>query len=385
MALLQKLGGGQGYLKAGFLGFAASGKTFTATDLAIGTRKLMGNEGPIAFFDTESGSEFVAKTVLAATGFDLIGVKSRSFDDLMAVAEECSASKISVLIVDSVTHVWRELCDAYLKRVNEHLMERAGRDGKKPRKQYNLEFQDWGPIKAQWGKWTDWYLNSQVHVIICGRAGFEYDEEVDDRTGKKKLVKTDTKMKVENEFGFEPSLLIEMERITVDRRGTPLQVNRATIRKDRWNLINGKVCDNPTFAFFQPAVEPLIGATQRPIDTRVKSDVDVDDQGADPWFREKKHRQILCEEIVGELQKQGLDGQSAAAKTARGNLMEKLFGTRSWSKVEGMDSATLRAALGTLRAVANAPDQAKEAEELDKVFPASSPAATADRQPGEDG
>ena len=47
MALSQTLGKGQGHLKAGFLGFQGSGKTMTATLLAIGTRrhfKLAGAE-----------------------------------------------------------------------------------------------------------------------------------------------------------------------------------------------------------------------------------------------------------------------------------------------------------------------------------------------------
>lgn len=381
MALLKKLGGGQGFLKAGFLGFAKSGKTYTATELAIGTRALMKHEGPIAFYDTESGSEFIASKVRSATGLDLIGSKSRSFDDLMAVAEECVAAKVSVLIVDSITHVWRELCDAYLKKVNDAAMARNRR------KKYGLEFQDWGPIKSAWSRWTDWYLNSPVHVIICGRAGFEYDEELDEDSGKKKLVKVDTKMKVESEFGFEPSLLIEMDRDVVTKRGQPpRQVNRATIRGDRWNVINGKRCDDPTFEFFRPAVEPLIGAVQTPIDTGVKSDVDVDDQGADPWAREKRLRQILAEEILGELQKQGLDGQSADAKKTRGALFERLFGTRSWTAIEGMQSGALKAALSQLRVGSAAPrTAAQEDKELDEVFSSAKPVPAETRQPGEDG
>jgi hypothetical protein len=44
-------------------------------------------------------------------------------------------------------------------------------------------------------------------VIICGRAGYEYDYFEDDE-GKKQLEKTGIKMKAETEMGFEPSLLV---------------------------------------------------------------------------------------------------------------------------------------------------------------------------------
>ena len=50
---LQSLGKGQGYLKAGFLGFPKSGKTFTSFRLAFGVRKHFGLKGRIAMFDTE--------------------------------------------------------------------------------------------------------------------------------------------------------------------------------------------------------------------------------------------------------------------------------------------------------------------------------------------
>jgi hypothetical protein len=182
-SLLGRLGTGQGYLKAGFLGFQKSGKTFTAMLLAIGTRKFFGLTGPIAMFDTEGGSEYIARVVQRETGTDLVGVRSRAFDTLCTMAEECVSAGVSVLIVDSVTHVWRELCDAYLKQLNERLVAK-----KLPRRQ-RLEFQDWAHVKGVWSRWADFYLNAPLHIIICGRAGYEYDMELNEETGRKELVK----------------------------------------------------------------------------------------------------------------------------------------------------------------------------------------------------
>jgi hypothetical protein len=105
----------------------------------------------------------------------------------------------------SVTHTWRELCEAYLKQVNERRARHAREKHWTFKPQRSLEFQDWGTVKGLWNdNWTQFYLNAPLHLIICGRAGYEYDFEETDN-GKKELVKTGVKMRTEAEFGFEPS------------------------------------------------------------------------------------------------------------------------------------------------------------------------------------
>lgn len=100
-----------------------------------------------------------------------------------------------MLIIDSISHFWKEVQDSY----------------KKSKHRNRLHFHDWGQIKDQWGRFTDCYINSQVHIIMCGRAGYEY-AYFEDEDGKKQLEKTGTKMKAESEMGYEPSLLMEMVR-----------------------------------------------------------------------------------------------------------------------------------------------------------------------------
>jgi len=326
MGLMKPMGTGQGYLKAGFLGFAKSGKTYTAMLLALGTRALFGLDGPIAFFDTEGGSEYVAENIKALTGKDLIGVRSRSFSDLVAVAREAEKEGVSVLIADSMTHVWRELCDAHLKSINE------GRKKKNLGPRYRLEFQDWGIIKGKWAEWTDLYLNSKLHIVIAGRAGFEYDYEENEETNKKELIKTGIKMKTEGEFGFEPSLLVEMER--VQKLGDKTEfLHRATVIGDRFGVVDGAQRDNPTFDFFKPHVMKLTPGAHAPIDTEIKTDLGVDQDGDAQWQREKRERTILCEEIQGELLRHW-PGQTKEEKQAKLEAIEKAFGTRSWTRVE---------------------------------------------------
>jgi len=139
--LLQKMDEEQGWLKAGFLGFAGSGKTYTATLLACLLKKHFNIDKPMAMFDTEGGAVYVKKMVRTLTGQDIVGLRSRCFQDLLNVTKEIDKSGIQILLVDSVTHIWRELCDAWLKKINEQRRDR----NQSPRSR--LEFQDWGGLK----------------------------------------------------------------------------------------------------------------------------------------------------------------------------------------------------------------------------------------------
>lgn len=348
---LEELGTGQGYLKAGFLGFSKSGKSWTVVALAIGTHKYFDRAGRIVFFDTEGGSEYVAQMVRNHTGKPLLGKKSRSFKDLMEVAKELKEN--DVLIVDSITHPWRELCDAHLAKVNETRSKR----GLKPRSK--LEFQDWDPIKKTWAQWTDFYLNSKVHIIIAGRAGYEYDYEKNEETDKKELIKTGVKMRTESEFGFEPSLLVEMERVQVMNGKTSI-VRRATVLGDRFNVLDGKQFDfkgglpeakaiEAVFKAFEPHIEMLKPGTHTPIDTTNKSDTGVSDDGDIEYRRLQRQREIKLEEIKAEFVKAGLDGNSGEAKKERIHLLELVFGTPSWTKVEALDLDSLTDCLISLK------------------------------------
>lgn len=342
MSILQEATG-DGYLKAGFLGFQGSGKTYTAVDLAIGLIRHFKLDVPIAMFDTEKGSVYVRDRVRDALGRPLLVAKKRSLDDLMAFAAEVEQIG-AVVIVDSITHVWREVCDSYLKERMESHRKRGFKNISS-----RLEFQDWATIKSRWAAWPDWYLNSANHVIVCGRAGFEYEMDKDE-DGKKELIKTGIKMKVEGEFGFEPSLLIEMQReYATDKRGALADerevINRAVIIKDRFSLIDGKSCADPTFEFFKPHVERLSPGEHAPVDTAGRTAFGLKEQGGDDWGREKNTREILAEEIQAALVRVW-EGQNAEAKRAKSDALARYLGSSSWKKISEMTpSPAMRAGL----------------------------------------
>jgi hypothetical protein len=215
--------------------------------------------------------------------------------------------------------------------------------------QRSLEFQDWGPVKGLWNdRWTQLYLNAPLHLIICGRAGYEYDfTETED--GKKELTKVGIKMRTEAEFGFEPSLLVEMERTQTPTGKGGFTIHRtATVIGDRFGVLDGKSATDPTFDFFLPHIRLLTPGAHAPVDTAVKTDTGVDEDGSDAWARERKTRTILAEEIQGELVA-AFPGQTSAEKKAKADLLAAIFHTRSWTAVENMDSERLRAGLHALR------------------------------------
>lgn len=347
---LTSMGGGVGHLKAGFLGFNKSGKTYTAALLAVGTRKEKKLTGNVMMFDTEPAAQFIAPMVRKETGKDLIGFQSRSLADACEFIREAIKAKASVLIIDSVTHIWREVCDSYLAQINKKAEDRAKAIGQQPKKRTRLEFQDWGPIKSKWAEFSDLYVNSPIDIIICGRAGYEYDyEDREDGSGKD-LVKTGVKMKTEGEFGFEPSLLIQMERVQVDALGNLQNVltHRATIIGDRFGAIDGKVCDNPTFEFFAPHIKLLTPGASVSVNTTNQTDHGIDKAGDAEFAAERKARAILSEEIKGLLTS-NFPGQSAESKKETADALFASFGTRSWTAIESTDSVKLRDGLDKLK------------------------------------
>ena len=93
MALLQPAVNTTTKLKMGLMGFQGSGKTFTMTNVAIGLVQMMrelrlaDGDKPIAFMDTETGSDWVRPRIEAA-GIKLVTAKTRAFTDLLEIIEE---------------------------------------------------------------------------------------------------------------------------------------------------------------------------------------------------------------------------------------------------------------------------------------------------------
>lgn len=353
---MQEMGGGVGYVKAGMFGFGGTGKTFSATLLGVAIKRLFKLKGRIAIFDTEPGAQYVNPIVKALTGEYLLGEAARSFSALLQFAKECDAADHPVVIIDNVTHPWRELCDSYLDQVNK-----ARVNGGKS-KLARLGLNHWQVLKRRWAEFSDWFVTSPRHIIICGRAGYEWEHQLDDQTNQKELVKTGTKMKTEGEMAFEPSLLVELTRQREEKDDHVLY-REAIVTKDRFGVLDGRRFefhhqDDPEKALaavyeaFKPHLEMLTPGARPQVDTEEQTDMQVDSEGRNGWAQEKRHREILAEEIKGVLLSQW-PGQSAVEKKAKTDTLQFAFGTRSWAKVEQTDSQELRNGLDDLKVMIN--------------------------------
>lgn len=338
MALFKQAVNTQAYLKAGIMGFAGDGKTYTATEIAIGlvelmrSRKLAQGDSPVMFLDTETGSDWV-KPRFDAANIQLFTAKTRAFTDLLEAVREAEKSG-SVLVIDSISHFWRNLMEEYAERKN---------------RKRGLEFQDWAWLKAEWGKFTDLFVNSKCHIIMCGRAGYEYDF-FENENGKKELEKTGIKMKAETETGYEPSILILMEKhqeLSTDGR-TKRVWRTATVLKDRSTKIDGATFENPTFRDFMPHIEFLnLGGEHLGVDLERTSAELFSDDGEPRWAKEKRMKEIALDEVVEILNKHH-GGTSNDAKKAKADLLEKVFASRSWERIKTFDYATVSTARNAL-------------------------------------
>lgn len=319
----------QSYIKAGFYGEGGSGKTWTMSLLAIGLHKYIKSTKPVTFFDTETGSEYVLPKLFKPAAISLLSVKSRSFTDLMAALEEAKQAS-DILIIDSITHVWLELQEAYKK---SHNIQR-------------IEFQDWSILKPEWNRFTTEFLNSPMHIMVGGRSRDEYEFVMNDR-GKKELNKTGTRMATEKNLSYEPSLLVEMEKVIEPKTG--FWIPRAWVLKDRFGEIDGKCFDKPTFETFLPHISDLnLGGQHVGIDTSRSSEALFGEDTNESRYEYQKQRDIALEEIKDEIDRRW-PGMTTDQKLARIDVLTAVFGTSSKTAIENMSLAELKKGLARIR------------------------------------
>lgn len=344
----------QAAAKLGIFGPQGSGKTTTAALLAIGLSITYHNRAPVAFMDTENGSDYLVP-IFEMEKVPLLVVKTRAFTDMCGSLKEAQAAGCCVDLIDSYTHPWAELNDSLKAKLKVN----------------KLQFEHMDQLKGLWRGWTDLMLNSPLHVLMCGRLGYVWDRAEDD-DGRKvngELIKLGTKMKSESEAGYEPSLLVEMEgiqnsalRIKKSRAKRGTINHHAYVLKDRWRALNGKtfiwpdlneykVGDwKPVFDAFLPHFSKLvIGQQQRAVQASRTSDALFTAEGDAPFRQRARQVMITLEEIEGT-QVALWPGQTGAEKDMKRMATELLFETRSWTAIQARPLEELEVMLVALRA-----------------------------------
>jgi hypothetical protein len=342
--LLREATNEQTAAKIGIFGDTGSGKTTTGGLLALGLSLTYCKGQPVAMMDTESASDFLLP-VFRAERVQLLTVKSKAFADMLAVLAEAEKSGCAAVVVDSVTHPWNELIESYCRR----------KGISKP------EFHHWKEIKQPWSEWTARFLASPLHIIVNGRLGFDYEYQ-ENESGKKELVKGDSKMRAEGQFGYEPHLLIEMEKIrdTAGAHRGGRFLHRAHILKDRSWALNGKTVDftdkdsyetgdwKAVFQAFRPHFDFLdIGGRQQ-VAPSSTSDVLFGPDGSSEYYRRERQRRIALEEIENTMVLLW-PGQDQKSKRIKLLVIEAVFGTRSWEAVQQQSQEQIDNGLKTLR------------------------------------
>ncbi len=340
----------QAAAKVGIFGPQGSGKTTTAALILIGLSLTYHKGAPVFMLDTENGSDYLEE-VFRLEGVPLLVGKSRAFKDMRGGLIEAEAAGAIGYLVDSYSHPWKELTDSF----------------KAKSRRKKLEFHHMDELKSMWGEWTVQMLNSPAHVLLCGRLGYVWDREEDSDDGEKgDLIKLGTKMKSESEAGYEPSLLVEMEGLQADaarmkktraKRGTI--THHAYVLKDRWRSLNGLTFAWPdinrykkgdyarVFEAFKPHFSKLaIGtSTQRAVSATRTSSVLFERGDAAEFGR---RRDIALDEIKENIAAV-FPGQTAQDKRFRQVVLETLFATLSWTKVETLKLEDLERAVLVLR------------------------------------
>lgn len=329
MGLLKRAVNQTAAAKIGIYGEAGSGKTRTATEIAVGI-SLETGKPPIAFFDTEGGSDFMIP-VCDRAGVDLLVAKRRSFADLMAFMEEAKQAG-AIVIVDSISHTWDDLRESYERKL---------------RRKNGLEIWDWGKIKPEWRRFTNEFLASPCHAIVCGRAASIYEERYNEAKGKNEVAVVGARMKTEKETGYEPSLLIEMERVP-KRDGTAGWDHVAVVVKDRSDTMDGQEFKDPTYQTFRPFFSFLnIGGEHHPTDVHGNSEHLFDTP--ESAIERKRRLEITLEKIKDAFTLADIGTRSDADKKRMKELLKQSFGTTAWSEVEGMRLEALEDGLRALR------------------------------------
>lgn len=246
MAGFRKAKAEQAALKLGLYGPQGSGKTFTALLIAEGLAKLTGKR--IAFVDTEHGTDFYCQNVpqrkVHPDAFDFDAIYTRSLTEVLSEVRKLKAEQYGCIVVDSMTHLWEAARASYTGP--------TAKGGQIP-------FHAWGNIKKPYKDLMTHLLNLNMHVIICGRQGNDFQKDED--TGE--LTMVGYKMKAEGETPYEPHILMRME---VVRKGEQSHI-RAFAEKDRTGILQGQSIINPTFDSIAKPLLGLLGGKQAHIPT----------------------------------------------------------------------------------------------------------------------
>lgn len=311
------------FVKIALTGFRGGGKSNTAAKVGIGLAKRIGSTKPIMVVDTELSWFFLVSEFLEAGLPEPLRRETTTFADLEQAMDFMDAGLSEVLIVDQTARFYGDFEEAYKLRPTFMDPPRA--------RKTHLEIEDRMVIIEEWrNRFAERFTRGLWHGILCGRAGYRWEKEKDEETGRRVSFHDGVKMKGGSEDENEPDLVALMEHEEVhaaDFDQASGWVNRMTVVKDRSRKLHGKSFDNPTYETFQPFIEVVL---QNPSSARSlpyqRTGLSFQSDESRREYRQKCGWAV--EDIEGVLQ-HAIPGQAAKDKQQRVDILFKVFGVHS--------------------------------------------------------
>jgi len=202
------------YLRCAVFGPSGSGKTMTTLRIAKGIAEKMGV--PFAVIDSEARS---ASKYSDRFNFDVENLKEKTVDHYIASMNEAAKAGYKVLVIDSLSHAWRELTEE-VDRITQS-------------SQSKNSVLSWAKVNPKQKRLVDAILNFPGHLIVTMRSKTEWviGEGKDGKTSPKMVGLAPEQGKgIEYEF----DLLVEMS-----------QSHCAAITKDRTGKFQDTVIEKP--------------------------------------------------------------------------------------------------------------------------------------------
>ena len=206
------------YLRCALFGPSGSGKTMTALRMAKGIADKL--DGRFAVIDTESRS---ASKYADRISFDVDDLTDKDIDSYITAMDECVKAGYKVLVIDSLSHAWRELTEE-VDRISQSYSNKNS-------------FSAWGKVSPKQKRLIDAILNFPGHIIATMRSKTEW---VVSQNKNGKLIPEKMGMAPEQGKGieYEFDLLVELNQkhvatVTKDRTG---KFQDATIEKPGENF-----------------------------------------------------------------------------------------------------------------------------------------------------
>ena len=179
-------------LRAALFGPSGAGKTFSAFRIAQGLG------GKIAIVDTERGR---ARKYADHFDFHVLELFEKSIENYIKAFEVAAKAKFEVLIIDSLTHAWKELLEEV-----DFLSENKYRGN---------SFRAWSEGTPKQKKFIEALLDIPSHVIATMRSKTEWVVEKDEETGKVRPMRVGLAPEQGKGIEYEFDLLLEINHAHV--------------------------------------------------------------------------------------------------------------------------------------------------------------------------